>query len=268
MTVPAPFVDPASGVRADGRTDAGTDLDRLAALVRLQADFVAGIDGADPNAPVPACGRWRVRNLVTHLGRIHHWAAGQARRRQENPLGRGPFDLAPFYATQAAEIRDTLAALGPDASSWTLLGNGPASFWRRRQTHETLVHLHDLRAARLGSGTAVAHEAPIDVPPQLWADAVDEVVRMFAPRQVRLGRMEPLTNAVGLEAQDVGWSWTLGAPDHGAGRPASGPTVTLRAPARELALVLWRRLAPGEAEVEIDGDRAALDAALAAPIVP
>ncbi|MCK0117498.1 maleylpyruvate isomerase family mycothiol-dependent enzyme [Isoptericola sp. S6320L] len=255
MTTPAPAVDPSSGRRTDG----AADLDRLALLARLQEAFAADVDGADPAAPVPACGRWRVRNLVTHLGRIHHWAAGQARRVQETPLGRGPFDLAPFYAEQAAEVRDTLAALGPDATSWTLLGNGPASFWRRRQAHETLVHLHDLRAARLGSATAVGREEPVDVPAPVWADAVDEVVHLFAPRQVRLGRMDPLTAAVGLEATDLGWSWTLGDGD---------PAVVARGPSRELALVLWRRLTPSEAEVEVLGDAATLHTTLAAPIVP
>lgn len=252
---PAPAVAPASGRRADG----ADGLDHLALLGSLQQAFAADVESADPDARVPACGRWRVRDLVTHLGRIHHWAAGQARRTPETPLGRGPFDLVPFYVQHAAEIRDTLTALGPDATSWTLLGQGPASFWRRRQAHETLVHLHDLRAARLGSATAVAREAPIDVPAGLWADAVDEVVGMFAPRQVRLGRMDRLITAVGLEATDVGWSWNLGGTD---------PDVVVRGPARELALLLWRRLAPRDAEVDVLGDTATLDAVLAAPIVP
>ncbi|MFV2143318.1 maleylpyruvate isomerase N-terminal domain-containing protein [Isoptericola sp. G70] len=256
MITAAPVVDPRSG----RRPDAADDLDHLALLGGLQQAFAVDVESADPDARVPACGRWRVRNLVTHLGRIHHWAAGQARRVQETPLGRGPFDLAPFYAEQAAEVREALATLGPDARSWTLLGNGPASFWRRRQAHETLVHLHDLRAARQGSAIAVGHEAPIDVAAEVWADAVDEVVRMFAPRQVRLGRMDPLTVAVGLEATDVGWSWTLGG--------GTGPDVVVRGSSRDLALVLWRRLTPAEADVEIVGDVAALGSALAAPIVP
>ncbi|WP_407317352.1 maleylpyruvate isomerase family mycothiol-dependent enzyme [Isoptericola halotolerans] len=255
MATPAPAVDPASGRRTDEE-----DLDRLALLGGLQQAFAADVDGADPRSPVPACGRWRVGNLVTHLARIHHWAAGQARRVQETPLGRGPFDLAPFYSEQAAEIRDTLTAVGPDATSWTLLGDGPASFWRRRQMHETLVHLHDLRAARLGSGAAVEAETPIDVPREAWADAVDEVVRMFAPRQVRMGRMGPLPVTVALEATDVGWSWSLG--------DGSSPDATVRAGAHDLALLLWHRLAPSETDLDVVGERAALDVLLGAPVVP
>ena len=206
-----------------------------------------------------------MRHLVVHLGRIHHWAAGQARRCQETPLGRGPFDLDPFYAAQAAELRETLAALGPDATAWTLLGTGPASFWHRRQLHETVVHLHDLRAAGLGSGPDAARE-PVDVPAAVWADGVDEVVRMFQPRQVRLGRVDPLPRTVRLVASDVGERWTLGA--HEDGRRPDDPAATLAAPARELALLLWRRLTTAESGVRLDGDEAAVRAALAPGVVP
>ncbi|PFG43646.1 uncharacterized protein (TIGR03083 family) [Isoptericola jiangsuensis] len=256
-----PAVDPATGLRTDG----GPDLDHLALLTALQAAFAAGTAGADPAGRVPACGRWKVRHLVEHLGRIHHWAAGQARRAQETPLGRGPFDLVPFYAAQAAELRTTLTDLGPTADSWTLLGRGPATFWRRRQTHETLVHLHDLRAAALGSGTAVAAEDPIDVDADVWADGVDEIVTMFQPRQVRLERMAPLERTVALHATDLGRTWVLGAPADAAGDAAA---ATVHAPARELDLLLWRRLTPAEAGAEVTGDPLALEAALGAAIVP
>ncbi|MCB7135400.1 maleylpyruvate isomerase family mycothiol-dependent enzyme [Cellulosimicrobium marinum] len=249
----------ATTVPDDGREPRA--LDHLALLRAFQDAFLTDVADADPRAPVPACGRWRVRHLVEHLGRIHHWAAGQARRRTETPLGRGPFDLAPFYAAQAAELRETLDALDPDARAWTLLENDdPGStvrFWHRRQVHETLVHLHDLRAAR---GRTVD-----DVAPAAWADTVDEVVTVMQPRQIRLGRVEPPDHPVALVAPDAGRSWVLGAPDD------APTTVRVTAPARELALVLWRRVPPDPGTVPglvADGDPDALAQTLAGRITP
>jgi Mycothiol maleylpyruvate isomerase N-terminal domain len=70
-----------------------SDLDMLAGL---QSTFLTSIPEVDPGAPAPACGRWRVRNLVIHLSRIHHWAA----------------DL---YGDCATELLETLRSLDPAA---------------------------------------------------------------------------------------------------------------------------------------------------------
>lgn len=237
----------------------------LPLLARLQGEFLAGIAGADLAAPVPACGRWNVRNLVEHLARIHHWAAAEARRTTETPLGRGPFDLETLYADCARELLDTLTELGPQADASTMVGRGPASFWHRRQVHETLVHLHDLRAA--AAGTAALGLA--DAEPQVWADGVDEIVTMFQPRQVRLGRMEPLRFPVLLLADDVpgARSWVLGFPEPDRAREVA-PDVIVSGTAEALTLVLWRRLTPEEAGLTVQGDRQDLDAALAERLTP
>ncbi|WP_315097946.1 maleylpyruvate isomerase family mycothiol-dependent enzyme [uncultured Cellulomonas sp.] len=225
----------------------------LEVLGGLQDDFLATIPQVDPTTRVPWCGRWRVRDLVVHLARIHHWAAGQARRRQETPLGRGPFVLEELYATCAAELRGTLAQLGPDAESWTLLGTGPASFWHRRQTHETLVHLWDLRTA---GGQELAVE------PALWADTVDEVVTVMQPRQERMGRMEPLPAPLRLVADDADRAWLLGAPT------VPAPSATVTGPAEALALLLWGRTTPDDDRLTVSGDAGALVDALGRRLTP
>lgn len=229
----------------------GAELDHLALLADLQAQFLATIPTVDPETRVPWCGRWRVKDLVVHVARIHHWAAGQARREQETPLGRGPFVLEDLYRDCAAELLDTLAELGPDAASWTLVGNGPASFWRRRQVHETLVHLWDLR-------TATGLDLTVD--PSVWADTVDEVVTVMQPRQERMGRMEPLPAPVALHAADAGRTWLLGASS--AGRE---PAVHVRGTSRDLALLVWGRPHDG---LLVDGDQATLDDALSRRLTP
>lgn len=244
-------------------------LDHLSLLARLQADFLAAIPRADPDARVPACGDWTVRELVEHLAGVHHWAAGQARAKRGAPLGDGPFDLAAHYAAQAATLRQALAELDPDATGRVLthpkpMGPGPVRFWHRRQTHETLVHLHDLLAAIAGAGSIGLAEAE----PEVWADTVDEVVTVLQPRQAGLGRMAPLRLQVALVATDVDGSptWVLGAPGERADEVT--PDAVVSGPAEGLALTLWRRLTPAEAGLTVQGDHADLEAALAEPIVP
>lgn len=225
----------------------------LETLGELQDQFLATIPDVDPTTRVPWCGRWRVRDLVVHLSRVHHWAARQASRKQETPLGRGPFVLEDLYATCAAELRDTLTALGPDAHAWTLVGDGQASFWHRRQTHETLVHLWDLRTA---GGLELATD------PALWADTVDEVVTVMQPRQERMGRMEPLEAPIELVADDAQRSWLLGAPT------VPHPSVTVTGPADALALLLWGRVSPDDERLAVTGDAGALSDALGRRLTP
>ncbi|UZN01803.1 maleylpyruvate isomerase family mycothiol-dependent enzyme [Cellulomonas sp. S1-8] len=239
----------------DAPTVTDLTLPDLATLGALQGRFLASVREVDATVPVPWCGRWRVRELVVHLARIHHWAAGQARRCQETPLGRGPFVLDELYATQAAELRATLEALDPDAPAWTLDGSGVVRFWHRRQVHETLVHLWDLRTAG---------GLPLDVPAELWADTVDEVVTMFQPRQVRLGRTTVLPGRIALVARDVGRAWSTDADEDA---PPS-PVVQVAGPAAALALLLWGRTTPDDPALTVTGDRAALEAALAGRITP
>lgn len=235
----------------------GTAQPYLEVLAGLQDAFLAGVRAADPRVPVPWCGRWRVRDLVVHLARIHHWAAGQAARRRETPLGRGPFDLPELYGTCATELLTTLRTLAPGATASTLLGPGPVAFWHRRQVHETVVHLWDLRTATGGTTHA---------DPTVWADTVDEVVTVMQPRQVALGRTPPLPVRVDLHAVDTGRSWTF-APA-GADDPATAPRAEVHGPAQALALLLWRRIPADAPELEVRGEASALGTLLASRLVP
>ncbi|RYV51922.1 maleylpyruvate isomerase family mycothiol-dependent enzyme [Pengzhenrongella frigida] len=230
-----------------------SQLEHLTELIVVQDAFLATISEVDPAAPVPWCGTWQVYDLVVHLAKIHHWAAAQARGTDATSLGRGPFELEDLYRECASELRATLIELGPDTVGSTLDGRGPASFWRRRQLHETLVHLWDLRTAG-GRG--------LEVRPEVWADTVDEVVTVMQPRQVRMGRLSQLPAPIELAAADVDRTWRLDA-------VADGPAVAqLRAPASVLALILWGRVSPDDRGVAVSGDGDLLRAALSEPLTP
>ena len=103
------------------------------------------------------------------------------------------------------------------------------AFWHRRQLHETLIHLWDLRTA---GGLDLV------VGPVLWADTVDEAVTVMHPRQVRLGRASAPPVRLGLAATDLDRTWSLSA---AADAPAAR-AATLTGPAEALALLVWRRI--------------------------
>jgi uncharacterized protein (TIGR03083 family) len=243
--------------------DAISGLDYPLLLADFQGEFLASIPDADPAARIPGCGDWTVRELVEHLAIVHHWAAANARAEKAEPLGEGPFDLAAHYAACATELRETLAALAPQAQGRILAhpeptAPGPASFWRRRQVHETLIHGHDLRAAIAGK----AAQGLIRAVPEVWADTVDEVVGVFYPRQVGMGRLEPLEVALRLVATDLAdpVEWVLGDSESTAG--------TVSGTAEGLALLLWGRASADEAGVHISGDTDQVEEILNRPIVP
>lgn len=231
--------------------------DFLVTLGDLQSEFAAALKQADPDRPVPSCDDWSVGDLADHLAGVHHWAAAMARDEDEEPLP-VPLDLVATYEAQAAELRETLAALGPDATGRILNGLtedgcGPVSFWFRRQVHETLVHLWDIRSA-LGLSTPEAT-------PELWADSVDEVLTVMYPRQIALKRARKIVTRIELTATDTGHTWAIGAPN-------AVQKVYVSGSAQDLALLLWGRLSPRSAGLTITGDSAALDEALTRAIVP
>ena len=226
----------------------------LQQLADLQADFAATIDEVSSSTPVPWCGTWTVADLVEHLTYVHHWAAAMARSEDlvAEPTAGG---LRSRYEAAVADLRDTLAGLDPDSPARTLVDDGTVSFWHRRQLHETLVHLWDLRTA---AGLSV------ELAPSLWADTVDEAITVMHPRQVRLGRAAPAPVRLLLVAADVDRSWLL--PD--ADGTEDAPAATLSGPAEALALLSWRRTGLDDHRLRVVGDKAAWQAVLDDHFVP
>lgn len=245
----------ARGWVQDGAVDNSVDrLQALALLTELQREFAVTIADVDLDAPVPWCGEWRGADLVEHLAGVHHWAAAQARSQDEGPLPPAA-DLTEHYRWCAAELAETLAVLDPDQPARTLVPDGRVGFWYRRQLHETLVHLWDIRTAGRLS---------LAVDARIWADTVEEVVTVMHPRQVRLGRARPPSARIALVADDVGREWTmLAAPE-----ASLAPAVSVTGSAEALALLLWCRTDLDDRRLTVTGDRQLLAAVLSGRVVP
>ena len=249
------------------------DTDRLLAEVLSSTDTLAEItSGADPAAPVPTCPEWTLRQLTTHVGRAHRWAATIVATRSAEPIpfrevpdGRLPDDPAErpgWLRRGAAGLAEAVRGAGT-GPVWTHLGMGPASYWARRMGHETAVHRADAQIA-------VGQRPVID--PVVAADGIDEWLGLlsagFGAGQAE--RLAPLPERAVLHLhvtdEGIDGEWLLRASPggitvqtgHGKG------DVAVRGPASALLLVLVRRLPPDDPEVEILGDRALLDAWLAA----
>jgi len=236
------------------------DADHLTGLRGLQSEFQRLLLQADPEIPVLSCGSWTVRELAEHLGSVHVWAAGRVLGERVRVDASSAFSqesdpgtaVVAHYAASAQLLREALAAVPADHRCQTLIGEGPASFWSRRQSHETLIHLWDL-------STALGAAMP-NIEQEIWADCVDEVVTVMHPRQIQLDRVAAPELPVRLIALDAQREWQL------ASAPTDSPSAVISGQAAELALLLWGRR--DLEDLSVSGDRSRVESMLATALTP
>jgi uncharacterized protein (TIGR03083 family) len=249
--------------------------DRYAAEIEASTAGLAEILAEnDQSLPIPTCPEWTLRQLVTHVGRAHRWAAEITRTRsdtfipfREVPDGKLPDDRAEQCAwlrAGAARIVDAVREAGSDLV-WSFTGPTPAGFWIRRMAHETLVHRAD---AELAAG---AEPEPV-IEAEVAADAIDEWLMLLSRG---LGNADERAKAL-----PAGAGLHIHATDDGLGgcgewmvrRDAGGLTVepghrkgdaALTGPAASLLLVLMRRRPVSDPAVTVHGDSAVVDGWLA-----
>jgi uncharacterized protein (TIGR03083 family) len=223
--------------------------------------------------PVPTCPDWTFKQLATHVGRGHRWAAEIVATRstesiptRDVPDGRFPGDPALHAAwlnAGASRVIEAVREAGNDPV-WMLTGIGPAAWWARRRAHEVAVHLADAQFA-IGQDNAMAAD--------LAADAIDEWLGLIAAGTVGT------TDAVRARPAAVrgdGETLHFHATDDGLGgtgewlvrRVPSGiavepghakADVAMRGPAAILLFVLLRRLPLKDQAIEVHGDRSLLE---------
>jgi uncharacterized protein (TIGR03083 family) len=236
----------------DAATDRGAHLE---ALERDGALLAAAAQAAGPDAPVPTCPGWSVRDLVLHQGQVHRWATFVVRDGLPKPsavpddhAGPLPDDahLIDWFCAGHAGVLAALREAPDDLEAFRFLADAPpaAVFWARRQAHETEVH-------RIDAESALGRLTPID--PVRAADGIDELLTGFVPRPHMEVHAEP-TQTLCVAPTDHPGSWFVTISD--------GPVVTTRAEtpadctvrgtANDLHLALWNRL--GTESLTISGD--------------
>jgi uncharacterized protein (TIGR03083 family) len=217
------------------------------AVLRREGDLLAAAAAASgPDAPVPTCPDWRMRDLVRHVGGVHRWAAAHVAEGRAKPIADleavvaawpGDGDLLEWFREGHARLATALEEAPPDLACWSFLpAPSPLAFWARRQAHETGIHRVDAESA---GGTATRFS------PEVAADGIDELVMGFVSRPGgRLRSDPPRTLAIVPTDIEAGWRVLIG-PDGSRGqRGECGPGeagCTVRGAASDLHLLLWNR---------------------------
>jgi uncharacterized protein (TIGR03083 family) len=218
------------------------DLDFIAWIARESEAFASVIDSDQLGARVPGCPEWTLRDLVLHLGTVQQfWSRVVRAGADQEPERRAPTgpehapELAAWMRTCTQELLDALRTTSFDTPAWTWWrDNRTVGAIARHQVQETAVHRWDAQSA-VGTPSPLAREVAVDgVGEFLW---IARQLRGLAP--------------IMFVATDIGQSFT--ASD-------DAPAVTVSAPASDLVLLLYGRIRPEH--VRVEGERAALDAAL------
>lgn len=170
--------------------------DYLDGLTAATERLVADAEAAGPDAPVPTCPDWTVRDLVAHQGMVHRWAVAalESRHAEVDPSaleeeGRTTADPSGWLREGRDRLATALRDAPEDLEALTFLKDPPAPrvFWARRQCHETTIHAVDALAARLGR---LPRTQEVTVSDALAQDGIDEVLVGFWQR----GRTSPHTD--------------------------------------------------------------------------
>ncbi|MGW7056437.1 maleylpyruvate isomerase family mycothiol-dependent enzyme [Streptomyces sp. NPDC054887] len=209
--------------------------------------LAAAAEKAGPDADVPVCPGWQVRDLLRHTGVVHRWAAAFVTaghttfRPEESEPDLDGDALFAWFREGHASLVAALRAAPEDTECWTFLpAPSPLAFWARRQAHETAVHRVDAESA-LGAGFSPLSSA-------FSADGIDELLRGFHARdrsRVRTG--EPRVLRVRpTDSADV-WTVRLGDGPPRTERTTddaaqSAADCEMSGTAEALYLTLWNRL--------------------------
>jgi uncharacterized protein (TIGR03083 family) len=238
----------------------------VAAIAAEGKRMASAAAAAGPDAAIPTCPGWCVRDLVRHQGEVHRWATAIVRDRVPAPgidsaevVGPWPddADLVSWFTTGYATLVETLERADPGLDCFAFLpAASPLLFWSRRQAHETGIHRVDAQSA-LGPITPFAVDVAVD--------GIEEMLFGFAGRS-RSRLRSPSPRSLQLHAVDAAAMWTvrIGADRVDVDRDDSrvlaavdGADCAMRGAASDLFLVLWNRA--DKSALDVAGDAGVLD---------
>ena len=235
--------------------------------------FAELVQGADMERAVDTCPGWSLAKLIRHVGTVHRWAGTMVAtaaperldvRSLDLGLPEHPSWLPGWLGTGGAELVERLRQADPDQEMWAWGADQHARFWPRRMLHETVVH-------RTDADIALDPDAHPTVDPEVAADGIDELLANLPSAAAFSPGIRDLKGegAFALETTDSKARWFVQL--HADGFTASRVEVS-DPPAEDavvmgtgagLLLLLYRRLAFGEAEADVTGDRSVVDRFLA-----
>lgn len=212
--------------------------------------------------PVPDCPQWNVRDLVLHVGRIHHFFAEMVRSGRDRP-----FPLSEIAAPTESEViawakqgkEDFVAevvAHGSTDFAWSWTQDKTVAWVVRRLLHEIVVHRWDLENA-LGNTMPTAAEVA--------SDCVDEFLVSFVVGRKSDNQLP--AGSVHLHCTDTEGEWMLKFSEKGIEltREHAKGDVAIRGKADDLARLLWRRTILNADEFEVFGNAEVAEVFLAYP---
>ncbi len=215
-------------------------LDHIAAIRNDSEAFYRAADTADPDARVPSCPDWSVRDLVAHLTEVHYfWGLVVEKsltdlsvlQTMEHPTPPDDYkELVALGREMADRMTKTLGSADQSVEVWSWASQKDVAFVTRHQVQEAAIHRWDIQAA--------TPDGPSPIAPDVATDSIDEFLRISLPSR---DEWKPSMDSVHIHCTDTGDDWFIEPSGNIEARGGSADT-TLSATASDLLLALYRRV--------------------------
>jgi uncharacterized protein (TIGR03083 family) len=223
------------------------DLARQLQSIKDDGRRIGDAARAGPTDRVVSCPEWTGLDLLAHVCGFVRFVRdlldGTATRATPAPVVDGDEALQ-AYDADVALLLATLSATPADAPApnWSVAPD-TAAFWMRRAVHELAVHRWDAET--------IADGRPASIAVDVATDGIAEFFDVFVATGLAAGMVPPTQATLALELTDTGERIEYHLPE-------PGPVTTMRGPASDLLLALWRRRDP--LAHHAGGDRGVLEA--------